>query len=274
MLAVIIDPTNQYTMRTKLYGHLLVTLLLLTIRVAQAQENDTTRIRTTTAKIQREKEREERISVLTYTRIISDAHGHYRFDENIVPNFRLNNWLRLEAGIRYGQRTQKFNSFYHYKLELQTKWLWKTVRVLTRISDNVIRYPSPAYRKTNELAAIEGKFIPLHSLQLIGGLGYLVSARQNNNTEALPTRKGDHSNYGIFKVAARYLLPKGFLETSFGSYDTFNPYEPDKPFLQEGFEYELSKRCTTYDYFRYEYNKSIFTPYNYFLSFGLKIRLL
>lgn len=215
----------------------------------------------------------EKITLLTYVRVISSAKGQYRFDQNIVPNIRLNKWLRLEAGIRFGERPGRFNAYYHYKLELQTRRFWNTVRVLARISDNVIRYPSPSYRKTNELFAVEGRIKALPSLQLLGGGGYLFSAQQNHNTEALPTRQGDHNDYFIFKLSARYLLDKGFLETTFGSYDTFNPYEPDKPFFQESFEYDMPRHCTAYSYFRYQYDGDVLTPNNYFLCIGVRVPL-
>jgi hypothetical protein len=213
------------------------------------------------------------MTILAYARVISDAHGHYRMDQSIVPNIRLNSWLRVEAGIRFGERTQRFNSYYHYKLELQTKSFWNTIRLAARISDNVIRYPSPSYRKTNELVLAEATFRVTPLIHFIGAGGYVWSAQQNNNTEALPTRQGKLHDYGIYKATVRFLLPKGFLETSFGSYDTFNPYEPDRPFFQEGFEYRLSKRCTSYNYFRYEYHNTVFTPYNYFLGLGVKLHL-
>lgn len=239
----------------------LVSVLFLSIIKVSAQEQPT------------EKKVSDKITLLTYVRVISNAHGSIRMDQNIVPNFRINKLLRLEAGLRYGERPQQFNSYFHYKLELQTKSFWNTLRFLARISDNVISYPSPKYRKTNEVIVAEAKFPLSPSWELMTGAGYIFSAQQNNNKEALPTNQGIHKNYPAFKIALRYLIPKGMFETSYGSYDTFNPYELDKPFLQEAFEYELSSRCTTYNYFRYEYNRNLFTPFNYFLSLGLRFRL-
>ena len=85
------------------------------------------------------KPKSDKITLLTYARVISDAKGNLRADENVVGNFKLINWLKLEAGYRQGERPHSFDSYYHYKFELQTKSFWKTVRVIGRISDNVIR---------------------------------------------------------------------------------------------------------------------------------------
>jgi hypothetical protein len=236
-------------------------LLVILSFPALAQESDS------------ENKNGDKITLLTYVRAISNASGSFRMDQNIVPNFRLNKLLRLEAGLRYGERPNMFNSYFHYKLELQTRSFWNTLRFIARISDNVISYPYPSYRKTNEVFVAEAKFSLSKSWQLMTAGGYVFSAQQNDNKEALPTNKGVHNNYPAFKLSLRYLLSKGFLETSFGSYDTFNPYELNKPFLQEAFEFELSGRCTTYNYFRCEYNERLSTPYNYFVSFGLRFRL-
>jgi hypothetical protein len=216
----------------------------------------------------------ERISLLTYARVISSAKGAYRFDQNLVPTFRLNDWLRLEAGLRFGERPGHFSSYYHYKFELRTKQFWNTLRVLARISDNVISYPEPAYRKTNELVAAEAKWPVSGAWELFAGSGYVFSAQQNNNTEAVPTRHGEHRDYPIFKISARYLLRKGFLETTYGSYDTFNPYELDKPFFQEMLEYDILGHTALYSYFRYQYNGDVRTPENYFLGVGVRLLLM
>jgi hypothetical protein len=216
----------------------------------------------------------ERISLLTYARVIRSAEGAYRFDQNVVPTFRLNEWLRLEAGLRFGERPGHFSSYYHYKLELRTKQFWNTFRVLARISDNVISYPDPAYRKTNELVAAEAKWRATRAWEFFAGSGYVFSAQQNNHTEAIPTHQGVHNDYPIFKVSVRYLLKKGFLETTYGSYDTFNPYEPDKPFFQEMLEYDMIGRTALYSYLRYQYNGDVRTPENYFLGIGVRVPLL
>jgi hypothetical protein len=83
----------------------------------------------------------DKITLLTYVRAISDNKGNIRVDENIVGNFKLINWLKLEAGIRQGERPKNFDSYYHYKLELQTKSFLKILRIIARVSDNVINYP-------------------------------------------------------------------------------------------------------------------------------------
>jgi len=102
--------------------------------------------------------RTEKLMLLIYSRIISDANGNVRIDENFVPNIRLNKLLKLELGIRQRERPQRFDSYYHYKVELQTKSFWKTLRFIARLSDNVIKYPTPSYAKSNYLFIAESKF--------------------------------------------------------------------------------------------------------------------
>ncbi len=96
--------------------------------------------KTDSLKTEELKEKEsDKITVLMYVRVIRDAAGNVRMDENIVPNFKLNKWLRLELGVRQGERPQQFGSYNHYKVELQTKMILKTVRLLARLSDNIVR---------------------------------------------------------------------------------------------------------------------------------------
>jgi hypothetical protein len=215
-----------------------------------------------------------KLTVLTYARIISDAKGLMRADENIVPKFRLLNWLKLETGFRYGERPQNLNSYYHYKLELQTKYFLKTIRFIGRISDNVINYPDPSYRKTNELFAFETKFKLSRLFQGLAAGGYVFSTRQNNSLMAEPTFQGTQANYPIFKLSVRYLTgSKGFFELVYGSYDVFNPYEINRPFTQITWEREFMKIYSFYSYARYQYDYNILKPYNYFLGVGVMIHL-
>ncbi|MGZ3931357.1 MAG: hypothetical protein ACXVP0_08395 [Bacteroidia bacterium] len=219
-------------------------------------------------------ENRDKINLLVYARVISDSKGNGRVDENIVPAFRLTDWLTLEAGIRYGQRPQQLNSYYHYKIELQTKSFWKTARVIARISDNVIIYPTPSYRKTNCLFAIETKYALSRSWLAMAAGGYVFSAQQNNATDATPSSKGVPSSYPVFKLALRYRFKAGgFTEAAFGSYDVFNPYALNSPFVQAAAEFRISRSCTSYSAFRYQYANSVNTPLNYFLVLGLKFHL-
>jgi hypothetical protein len=223
----------------------------------------------------KEQSQSDKISLLTYMRVISDSKGSVRTDENIVPKFKLLNWLKLELGFRYGERPQYFNSYYHYKIELQTKSFWKTVRLIARISDNVISFPYPSYRKTNELFVVETKYKLAPMLQCIAAGGYVFSTQQNNDTRALPTSQGNQTNYPVFKLAIKYLLKdKGHVEIVYGSYDVFNPYEINRPFTQIGWEYELAHSCSLYSYARYQYDYNVFKAYNYFLGLGVIIHLL
>ncbi|HWY33037.1 MAG TPA: hypothetical protein VNX68_00235 [Nitrosopumilaceae archaeon] len=217
----------------------------------------------------------DKASLLTYMRVISNSNGSFRTDQNIVPKFILSSWLRLEVGFRCGERPQHLNSYYHYKAELQTRYFWRTARIIARISDNVIQFPNPIYRKTNELFAVETKFPLYHSFQGIVSGGYVFSAQQNNDISALPTSQGTQANYPIFKLALRYLIKdKGFVEMVYGSYDVFNPYEINRPFTQFSSEYELSHSATLYSYLRYQYDYNAFKPYNYFLGLGVIFHLV
>jgi len=240
-----------------------------------ATAQDIKAIHSDTLPLIQEKQKSYKLRLLVYMRVISDPKGSVRFDENIVPNFRILKWLRMELGIRQGERTQYFNSYYHYKMELQTKWLAKKVRLIARISDNVITFPAPPYRKTNELFVVETKYPLSKSFQGLASLGYVFSAQQNNDLNALPTSQGTLLNYPTFKIAIRYLIKnKGFIEAVYGSYDVFNPYELNKPFVQLTEEYELSHLCTFYSYLRYQYNNNFLTPNNYFLGAGILFHFL
>ena len=249
--------------------YLIISIILLIWGEVFAQNlNDT-------AIVKKEQQKPDKVSLLTYIRVISDNKGNVRADQNIAPTFRLVNWLNLQVGLRYGEKPQNFNSYYHYKVELKSKWFWKTVRVLARMSDNVITAPPPTYRKTNKLIIAEAKYpISSHFLVSVGG-GYVFSSQQNNVTDALPTNLGTQLNYPIFKLSVRYTLKnKGFLEATYGSYDVFNPYYYKTPFMQVSTEQELSPLCTFYSYFRYQYNNNVFTPVNYFFCAGIRFHLV
>jgi hypothetical protein len=215
----------------------------------------------------------DRFSLLIYSRIISDNNGNVRFDENLVPNIRLNRLLKLELGIRQGERPQRFDSYYHYKVELQTKSFWKTVRFIARLSDNVIKYPSPIYARSNYLVIAESKFPLSKTWVALVAWGYVFTRQQNNTIDGAPTvTNGDRDNFPTYKLAIRYLLhDHGFIEAVYGAYDVFNPYLLKSPFLQSTFEYELSDRTDLYTYYRYQYNNSLGQPLNNFLGLGVKI---
>jgi hypothetical protein len=81
-------------------------------------------------------------------------------------------------------------------------------------------------------------------------------------------------NYPVFKLALRcFIKSKEQVELMYGSYDVFNPYEINKPFVQVSWEYELRDTCALFSYFRYQYNIGVFKPFNYFFGLGLKMRL-
>ncbi len=231
---------------------------------------------TNTVRMERIIERKpDKISLLLYSRIISDSKGNLRIDENIVPNFKLNNWLRLELGLRQGERPQRFDSYYHYKVELQTKSFWKKLRFIARLSDNVIKYPAPDYVKSNYLVIAESKWPLSQNFVALAAAGYNFSFQKNFSQETTPLiNEGDKNNYPVFKLALRYLLnEKGFIEAVYGSYDVFNPYLLTSPFVQISSEYEIGARSDLYLYYRYQYNNSLDVPLNDFLGIGVKLRL-
>jgi hypothetical protein len=209
------------------------------------------------------------LRVVFYMRLISDAKGNKRMDENVIGNFRTGRWMRVEAGFRQGERPQAFDSYYHYKLELQSIYFWKLLRLFARISDNVINVPSPSYRRTNKLFVLEGKYALYPALQINGGLGYLFSSQQDHVPDALPTFRGKQVNFPVFKVSLRYDLGRAFAEFAYGSYDVFNPYPLEKPFVQVAGELEIGHACNLFSYFRYQYDRSVKVPDNYFLGLGL-----
>jgi hypothetical protein len=216
-----------------------------------------------------------KVSLLIYSRVISDTHGGIRVDENLVPNFKLNKWFQLELGLRHGQRIDYFNSYYHYKVELQSKTPIKGVRLLARLSDNIVNRPNPNYRKTNELIIVETRHKVSSSFEGLLAGGYAVSHQQNNSSDALPiNNQGTRSKYGIWKVALRYLITeKKFIEGSWGSYDVFNPYLPRSPFLQLSGEAEFNSRSSLYCGYRYQYDHSLGAPLNNFFTAGVRLRL-
>jgi len=224
--------------------------------------------------VKEQQTKSDKITLTTYVRVISDANGNKRADENFVGNFKLINWLRLEAGFRQGQRPGHLDSYYHYKLELQSKYLWKLVRIIGRISDNVINYPTPSYRKTNKLFALELRVPLSKKIKILAGGGYVFSSQQYDMPDALPTSLGIQNNYPIFRFALRYAIKKGYVEAVYGSYDVFNPYGINTPFTQVDGEYELSRLCTLTSFFRYQYNYDLFRPNNYFLGVGLVFHLV
>jgi len=248
-------------------------LLLVTIITASSVNGNAQKL--DSVKIDKEKTKEsDKITVLMYVRVIRDANGNIRMDENIAPNFRLNKWLRLEFGIRQGERPQQFGSYNHYKVELQTKSILKAVRFLARLSDNIIEYPVPQYVKSNYLFIAEGKHRISHSFTALVSYGYVFTFQQNNINQAEPVTKGVANNYPTYKIGLRYALKdKGFLEASYGAYDVFNPYLLSSPFTQATFDYEINKRWAFYSYFRYQFYQSLDTPLNYFTAFGAKLKI-
>lgn len=220
--------------------------------------------------------RTETVSLLLYNRIIFDVHGNVRLDQNVVPTFRLNNLFKLQIGFRLGERPHDLTSYYHYKVELQTKQFWHAVRFLVRMSTNVIENPGPdgilPYTKSNYLGVAEGRYPLSEKFTLTGGLGYLYSFKKNNDLNGLPVTDGSQNNHILYKVALHYAFnPRGFVGAAFGTYDVFNPYKLNEPFAQVDCEYDFSERSTLYTYYRYQEAGHFDEPLNSFVCLGVRL---
>lgn len=237
--------------------------LFIVTHSLQAQKADSLRKPT--------KRPEDKMTLSLYERVIWDAQGNDRYDENIVSNFKLNPWLRGEGGIRFGHRPQKFDSYYHYKLELQTKSFWQTVRFFIRLS-NDINKSTPVYARSYYLAVAELRRPLSKSFSFLAAWGQVLATQRDNSSDAVPSFSGTQTNYMAYKIGLRYLLmEKGFMEAMVGNYDVFNPYMPSNSFLQMHFEYDLSKRVSFTSNLRYQFNASLDKPLSYFIIAGVRI---
>jgi hypothetical protein len=235
-----------------------------------AQENDSLQ-----SKKHEGRSKADALNVLLYSRFIADASGNLRVDENIVANFKLTSWMRIEAGFRQGERPQQFDSYYHYKIELQTKSFWKSVRFIARLSENVIKYPPPVYTKSNYLFIAEGKYPLSGHFTAMAALGYVFTYQVDGSQDARPSTQGTQNFYPTFKFALRYAFrDRGFVEAVYGAYDVFNPYLLSSPFAQVAADYEISKRVTLYTYFRYQFNNEFTVPLNEFLGLGVRLHFI
>jgi predicted porin len=210
-------------------------------------------------------------TLLLYMRTIQNANGQWRFDQSIVPNFRLIPWLRMELGIRHGERPDNFLSYNHYKVELQSKYFFKHVRVIARMSEKVQNAPTPTSAITNYLLIAESRFPLSKSFTLLAAGGYVWTRLRDNTTDGLPALSGIKDNYLTYKVGVRYKWDRGGVDLLAGAYDIFNPYDLSNPFLQTSLDYEFSKRTSLYSYYRYQYHKTLDTPANNFVGLGVRL---
>lgn len=218
----------------------------------------------------------EAVSLLLYNRIIIDAKGNVRTDQNIVPTFRLNNLLKLQIGFRLGERPHNLNSYYHYKVELQTRQFWNILRFIARMSTNVIENTGPdlgdPYTRSNYLGVAEVKYPLSKKFLLAGGFGYLYSFKKTNYLEGAPVTDGTQNNHLIYKASIHYEFnPKGYVGVAFGTYDVFNPYNLNEPFAQVDCEYDFSERTTLYTYYRYQEAGHFNEPLNSFICTGIRL---
>jgi len=208
---------------------------------------------------------------LLYTRTVKDSKGNFRFDQNVVPNIRVNDILRVELGLRHGETTEAFDAYYHYKVELQSKYFWKHIRFVTRLSDNIIKAPA-VYSKSNYLTIAESRF-PLGKFSVLAGAGGVASFQRNGVKDAAPSFGGARRIFPTYRVSLRYHIKKEwYVGAVYGAYDTFNPYLPESPFLQVDSEYELTHKVTLYGYFRYQFDHHVDVELNDFLGLGVRLR--
>jgi hypothetical protein len=220
------------------------------------------------------KKKEDKITLLVYVRVIHNPDGTYRVDENIVPNFKLNRLLRLEVGFRQGQTSGSLGSYNHYKVELQTRWFYSKFRFFTRLSDRIVRYPTPPYSNSNYMMVAESRFPLGRSFSILAAAGYVYTFQHNNTLEGLPITDGAADHFPTYKLALRYdLHGKGFVEAVYGAYDVFNPYPVTAPFTQASFDYHLSHHATLYSYFRYQFSKTLDVPLSEFMCVGVRFML-
>lgn len=212
------------------------------------------------------------INVLFYTRFIQQAGGINRYDCNIVSNFRLSSLLRMELGFRHGESGGEFGAYLGYKVELQTKNFFNRVRLLTRVSDRIVRYPSPLYSNSNYLIIAEGRIPIGEYFYFLAAAGYVWTFTRENELEGWPSSSGTTDSYPTYKFGIRYKFKKGFLDASYGAYDVFNPYLISSPFSQVTLDYDLSRQWAIYTYFRYQFYQSMATPLNYFATMGIRVK--
>ncbi|MEI9920841.1 MAG: hypothetical protein WDO14_18915 [Bacteroidota bacterium] len=209
---------------------------------------------------------------LIYTRAIRDSKGNSRFDQNVVPNIRINNLFRVELGIRYGETTDAFDAYYHYKVELQTRSFWRTLKLFARLSDNIWKAPT-VYSRSNYLVVAESKFALHEKFSLLVGAGAVAQYQRDNVKDAVPSFSGSRKIFPTYRLTARYhATERWFLDAVYGAYDTFNPYPSQSPFLQFDTEYDLNGHVALYGYFRYQFDHHVDSGLNDFLGLGLRLK--
>jgi hypothetical protein len=178
----------------------------------------------------------------------------------------------LELGVRHGETTRALDAYYHYKVELQTKSFWKTLRFVARLSDNFIKAPV-VYSKSNYLAIAESRFTLSPHIKILLGAGSVFSFQRDGVKDAAPSFGGNRKIYPTYRASFRYLFyDRWFADAVYGAYDTFNPYLVTSPFLQIDSEYELTHHVTLYGYFRYQFDHHVDDALNDFLGLGVKLR--
>lgn len=208
---------------------------------------------------------------LIYVRTIKDSKGNFRFDQNVVPRIKLNNFAFLELGLRHGETTKAFDAYYHYKIELQSKYFWSKLRFITRLSDNIIKAPS-VYSRSNYIGIAESRF-PVGRFTVLAGAGAVASFQRNGIKDATPSFGGHRRVFPTYRISLRYSIKdEWYVGAVYGAYDTFNPYYPESPFVQIDSEYELSHHVALYGYFRYQYDHHIDSGLNDFLGLGVRLK--
>jgi hypothetical protein len=209
---------------------------------------------------------------LIYTRTIRDPKGNFRFDQNVVPNIMINKLFRIELGIRHGETSDAFDAYYHYKVELQTKSFWRTLKFFARLSDNIWKSPT-IYSRSNYVVVAESRFAIHPKFSVLVGAGGVAQYQRDNVKDAVPSFSGSRKIFPTYRLTARYhATERWIIDAVYGAYDTFNPYPAASPFLQVDTEYDLTNHLILYGYFRYQFDHHVDTALNDFLGLGIRIR--
>ncbi len=129
------------------------------------------------------------------------------------------------------------------------------------------------YARSYYIAVAEARKPISKSLSFLAAWGHVLATQRDNSSDGIPALSGTSTNYNAYKIGFRYTFrAKGFIETTCGNYDVFNPYQPNNSFLQTHFEYNLSSRTALTSNFRYQFDYSLYKPLSYFLIAGVRLR--
>ncbi|MBS1651812.1 MAG: hypothetical protein JSU07_07375 [Bacteroidetes bacterium] len=211
---------------------------------------------------------------IIYNRLINikGENGTWRNDQNVVANFKTTRFLRTELGLRTGQRPEDINSYFQYKIEVQSIKFLNHFKVFARMSQNLQYFPSPQFYRTNYMVVLNSKWNLSKHIILSLAFGQLVNYKTENSLDMLPNSSGKFNYFPIYKASLAYKIKKSLIECVYGNYDVFNPYRINQAFFQIDGDYEPNEVWTIFSYLRYQYNNSIENPLNAFFAIGIKLK--